>query len=132
MLEGNFLEKLGGPLPEDGSAGEGVNGASTEPIEFELGAEHNFQGQAKVTYPLFTWGQLGNIYRQAVLGKQAAKRALEAVQLDIELKVRQAFHGVLLAQAFVDVVEQSLAQVERPLRTCTKNRKPQASPHDWK
>jgi outer membrane protein TolC len=113
VLEGNFLEKLGGPLPEDGSAGGGVNGADTEPIEFVLGAEHNFQGQVKVTYPLFTWGQLGNIYRQAVLGKQAAKRALEAVQLDIELKVRQAFHGVLLAQAFVDVVEQSLAQVER-------------------
>ena len=113
VLEGDFLEKLGGPLPEDGSAGGGVNGADTEPIEFVLGAEHNFQGQVKVTYPLFTWGQLGNIYRQAVLGKQAVKRALEAVQLDIELKVRQVFHGVLLAQAFVDVVEQSLAQVER-------------------
>lgn len=101
VLDGDFPLNLGG-LPAD-----------TEPIEIEMGATHNFQGRAQATYPLFTWGQLGNIYRQAVLGKQAAERTLEAVQLDIELKVRQAFHGVLLAQAFVDVTEQSLAQVER-------------------
>ena len=50
---------------------------------------------------------------RAILGSHAAKRALNAVQLDIELKVRQAFHGLLLARAFVDVAEQSLAQVER-------------------
>ncbi len=103
VLDGDFPLNLGG-LPSE---------ADTEPIEIEMGATHNFQGRAQTTYPLFTWGQLGNIYRQAVLGKQAAERALEAVQLDIELKVRQAFHGLLLAQAFVDVAEQSLTQVER-------------------
>ena len=113
VLDGNFLGNFGDLLPEGPSIGEGTDSTNTEPIEFELGAKHNLQGQAKVTYPLFTWGQLGNIYRQAVLGKQLAERMLEAVQLDIELKVRQAFHGVLLTQAFVDVVEQSLAQVER-------------------
>ena len=113
VLDGDFLANLDDLLPENGLAGEGANRISVEPIEFELGAKHNLQGQAKVTYPLFTWGQLGNIYRQAVLGRQLAERALEAVQLDIELKVRQAFHGALLAQAFVEVVEQSLAQVER-------------------
>lgn len=101
VLDGDFPLNLGG-LPAD-----------TEPIEIEMGATHNFQGRAQATYPLFTWGQLGNIYRQAVLGKQAAERTLEAVQLDIELKVRQAFHSVLLVQAFADVAEQSLAQVER-------------------
>ena len=103
VLDGNFPLNLGGPPAE----------ADTEPIEIEIGAIHNFQGRAQATYPLFTWGQLGNIYRQAVLGNQAAEQALEAVQLDIELKVRQAFNSFLLAQAFVDVVEQSLAQVER-------------------
>lgn len=101
VLDGDFPLNLGG-LP-----------AEAEPIEIEMGATHNFQGRAQATYPLFTWGQLGNIYRQAVLGKQAAERTLEAVQLNIELKVRQAFHGLLLAQAFVDVADQSLTQVER-------------------
>ena len=108
VLDGNFPLNLGGPPTESGSAGEGTAGANTESIEIEIGAEHNFQGQAQVTYPLFTWGQLGNIYRQAILGKHAAEQALEAVQLDIELKVQQAFHGLLLAQSFVDVTEQSL------------------------
>ena len=112
VLDGDFLTNLEHLLPEN-LAGEGANGISTEPIEFEMGAKHKLQGRAQATYPLFTWGQRGNIYRQAVLGKQLAERALEAVQLDIELKVRQAFHGVLLTRAFLGVVEQSLAQVER-------------------
>ena len=108
-------DSLGALIPpsQDSSATAGSNGSNTDPLQIELGAKHNFQGTAIGTYPLFTWGKLGNLYRQAVLGEQAAKKALEAVQLDIELKVRQAFHGVLLAQAFVDVAEQSLAQVEK-------------------
>ena len=64
-------------------------------------------------YPLFTWGRLSNIYRQAVLGRQAAERALEAVELDVELKVHQAFHAALLTEAFVEVSEQALTQVEK-------------------
>ena len=112
VLDGDFLTNLDHLLPEN-LAGGGADGLSTEPIEFEMGAKHKLQGRAQATYPLFTWGQRRNIYRQAVLGKQLAERALEAVQLDIELKVRQAFHGVLLTQAFLGVVEQSLAQVER-------------------
>ena len=113
VLAGDLPAILGGSASEDGSEGGGETETPLAPIEIELGAEHNFQGQAQVTYPLFTWGQLGNLYRQAVLGKQAANRALEGVHLDIELKVRQAFHGVLLTEAFVDVTRQSLAQVER-------------------
>ena len=104
VLTGDLPPGLGAPRS---------NSTDAVPLEIEIGAQHNFQGQMSVTYPLFTWGQLGNLYRQALLGKQAAERALEAVQLDIELTVRQAFHGVLLTQAFVDVAEQSLVQVER-------------------
>ena len=113
VLSGNFLTYLDSALSQDNSAGEQANGTAADPIEIVLGSRHNLQGRARVTYPLFTWGQLGNIYRQAVLEKQAAKSKLEAIRLDIELKVRQAFYGVVLTEAFVDVAEQSLAQVER-------------------
>ena len=104
VLDGNFPMTQGGP---------GATGSESEPIEIEMGAHHNIRGQVQVTYPLFTWGRLGNLYEQAVLGKLAAERALDAVQLDIELKVRQAFHGLLLAEAFVEVTEAALAQVEK-------------------
>ena len=104
VLEGNFPPGLGGPPSESTDA---------QPIEIEMGAQHNLQGRAQVTYSLFAWGQLGNLYRQAVLGKQAAERALNAVELDIELMVRQAFHGLLLADAFVQVAEAALTQVEK-------------------
>ena len=103
VLEGG-LPGLGPPLPA---------GTESEPLELELGSHHAIQGNLRLTYPLFTWGQLGNRYRQAVLGQQAADRALRAVELDIELKVRQAFHNLLLADAFVGVAEQSLSQVQR-------------------
>lgn len=113
VLDGDFLANLEDLLPENLSLDEEVNGTDTEPIEFELGVKHSLHGQAQTTYPLFTWGKIGNTYRQAVLGKRGAERALEAVQLDVELKVRQAFFGLLLVEAFVDVAEQSLAQVEK-------------------
>ena len=111
VLDSGFTESFGFPPTED-----------AEPIEIEMGAKHTMQGRAQVRYPLFTWGKLGNLYRQAVLGRQAAARALEAVQLDIELKVRQAFHGVLLTQAFVAVAEQSLEQVERRYELAQKQK----------
>ena len=120
VLDGNFLESFGDLLPEDLSVGGGANSADTEPIEFELGSKHNLQGGAQATYPLFTWGQRGNIYRQAVLGKWLADQVVAAVQLDVELKVRQVFHNLLLIHAFVDVAEQSLAQVEKRYELATR------------
>ena len=72
-----------------------LSDAEAEPVEIEMGSTHTFQGRAQATYSLFTWGQTTNRYRQAILGMHAAKRALNAVQLDIELKVRQAFYGLL-------------------------------------
>ena len=122
VLSGNFPPGLGGPPSQDGSAGETANGTPSEPIELQFGAAHNFRGQAQVRYPLFTWGQLGNLYRQAVLGEQVAEKALEAVRLDIELQVRQAFHGLLLADAFVEVIEQALAQVEKRYQLAEKQK----------
>ena len=113
VLDSRFLEFLEGPMSQNGSMEGSPNENAAESIEIELGARHNFQGQAQIVYPLFTWGRLGNIYRQAVLGRQAAERALEALELDVELKVREAFHAVLLTEAFLEVSEQALAQVEK-------------------
>ncbi len=113
VLDGDFLANFEDLLPEEFSLEKQMNDASREPIEFELGVKHSLQGQAQTTYPLFTWGKIRNTYRQAVLGKQAASRALDAVHLDVELQVRQAFYGLLLVEAFIDVAERSIAQVEK-------------------
>ena len=120
VLDQRFLEFFREPMSQDNSTGGRTNENAPEPIEIELGAKHNVQGQAQIAYPLFTWGRLSNIYRQAVLGEEAAERALEVVQLDVELKVRQAFHAVLLVEAFVEVSEQALTQVEKTLQTRTR------------
>ena len=114
VLDGNFPPPTGSPAPPP---------SESEPIEIEMGAHHNIRGQVKVTYPLFTWGRLTNLYKQAVLGKHVAERALDAVQLDIELKVRQAFHGLLLAEAFVEVTEAALAQVEKRYKIAEAQKK---------
>lgn len=113
VLDPRFLEFFRDPMSQDDSTGGHPNENGAEPIEIELGAKHNLQGQAQIVYPLFTWGRLSNIYRQAVLAEQAAESALEAVELDVELKVRQAFHAVLLMESFVEVSEQALTQVEK-------------------
>lgn len=122
VLSGDFSALLDGPPPQGGSAGQTENAPPSEPLELQFGAAHNFRGQAQVRYPLFTWGQLGNLYRQAVLGQHAAEKALEAARLDTELQVRQAFHGMLLADAFVEVIEHALAQVEKRYELAEKQK----------
>ncbi len=122
VLSGDFPAALGGSSSQNSSAGKTANADTSEPIELQFGAVHNFQGQAQVQYPLFTWGQLGSLYRQAVLGQQAAEKALETASLDIELQVHQAFHGMLLADAFVEVIEQALAQVEKRYELAEKQK----------
>ena len=105
VLDGDLSTAFGAPPPQDGT--------EPDPIEIDMGAKHNIQGRAQLSYPLYTWGQITNRYKQAVLGKHIAGQALAAVRLDIELKVRQAFHGVLLAEELLIVAEQSVDQVER-------------------
>ncbi len=109
VLDSELLSVLSG-TPDASSSGSGTD---METIEFQMGAVHNILGQARVSQQIFTWGQLSNTYKQAVLGKLVTERKLIAVHLDTELKVQQAFYGVLLAEAFVKVSEQSLAQVEK-------------------
>ena len=122
VLSGDLLPNLGQPLPPNNSTSENGEATTAEPIELEFGAAHNFQGQVQIRYPIFTWGQLGNLYRKAVLGEQAAQKALEVVQLDVELQVRQAFYALLLADAFVGVSEESLVQVERRYELAAKQK----------
>ena len=55
VLDSRFLDFLRGPMSEDGSMGGSPSENGAEPIEIELGARHNFQGQAQIAYPLFTW-----------------------------------------------------------------------------
>jgi len=104
VLDSELLSALSG-APQDN--------ADSETIELQMGAVHNIRGQVRVSQPIFMWGQLSNTYKQAVIGKSVAEYALAAVHFDIELKVQQAFYGVLLAEAFVKVSEQSLSQVEK-------------------
>lgn len=110
VLDSEFLSVLSGTPPDASSGGSGTD---MQTIELQMGAAHNIMGQARVSQQIFTWGQLSNTYKQAVLGKLVAERELIAVHLDTELKVQQTFYGVLLAEAFVKVSEQSLAQVEK-------------------
>lgn len=110
VLDSELLSVLSGTPPDASSGGSGTD---METIELQMGAVHNILGQARVSQQIFTWGQLSNSYKQAVLGKLVAERGLFAAHLDTELKVQQAFYGGLLAQSFVEVSEQSLAQVEK-------------------
>jgi len=88
---------------------------SSNVIELEFGAHHNFQGVLALRQPIFAWGRYYYGYQSAQLNLDAAKKELEAAYNQLTLDVSAAFHGVLVAQEFVRVAQQTVDLVEKQL-----------------
>jgi len=74
--------------------------------------EGNVYGaKVELTAPLFTGGRIYNGYQAAKLETSAQDEEIRRLKLDTVYQVKQAFYGVLLAQAMVKVVDQSYATV---------------------
>ena len=85
-------------------------------IELEFGAHHNVQGTLNLTQPIFAWGRYYYGYQAAKLNSQAVQRDVDAAYNQLRLDVSEVFYGVLIAQEFVRVTQQSVSLVEKQLR----------------
>lgn len=122
QAEGGF-----GFPPPGGSGTDAGEGAEMQPmptptgdneaelIELEFGAHHNLQGTVSLTQPIFAWGRYYYGYQAAKLSYQAVEREVAAAHHQLRLDVSEAFYGVLVAQEFVRVSQQSVALVEKQL-----------------
>ena len=85
--------------------------SSPFPIQFSAGDTEQLNVRATLQQPLFTGLALLTQYRVARLGTQTADLRQEATRQELILRTYEAYYGVLLAEKFMDVAEQAVAQL---------------------
>ena len=123
-LSRSVLEFGNGGFPAfpsvDGIGQNGGNGSEQSVIEIEFGAHHNLQATLGLRQPVFAWGRYFNAYKGTQLGLEAAKKELQSGINQLSLDVSEAFHGVLLAQEFANVAQQTVDLVQEQLNMAQK------------
>ena len=123
-LSRSVLEFGNGGFPAfpsvDGIEQNGGNGSEQSVIEIEFGAHHNLQATLGLRQPVFAWGRYFNAYKGTQLGLEAAKKELQSGINQLSLDVSEAFHGVLLAQEFANVAQQTVDLVQEQLNMAQK------------
>jgi outer membrane protein len=81
------------------------------PIQFSAGDTEQLNVRATLEQPLFTGLALLTQYRVARLGTHTADLRQETTRQELILRAYEAYYGVLLAEKFMDVAEQAVAQL---------------------
>ena len=123
-LSRSVLEFGNGGFPAfpsvDGIGPNGEDGSEQSVIEIEFGAHHNLQATLGLRQPVFAWGRYFYAYQGAQLDLKAARRELQSGIDQLSLDVSEAFHGVLLAEEFANVAQQTVALVQEQLNMAQK------------
>ena len=123
-LSRSVLEFGNGGFPAfpsvDGMAQNGGDGSEQSVIEIEFGAHHNLQATLGLRQPVFAWGRYFKAYQGSQLDLEAVRTELQSGLNQLSLDVSEAFHGVLLAQEFANVAQQSVALVREQLNMAQK------------
>jgi len=80
----------------------------TDYFSRKAGTRDNYSLEVTVTQPLYTGGALRNGYLLAKLGVDKARLEYETARLDLILKVKEAYYGVLVAKKMVEVAQKAL------------------------
>lgn len=75
---------------------------------YALTPQDNYQWKGTVTQPLFTGLALVSSYQLAKLGIDQSRMELELDKLDVALRVKEAYFGVLIADKAVEVAEKEV------------------------
>jgi outer membrane protein TolC len=124
---GGILEARSGFLPNLGLNGsynfleETQTVSFPDPVtgtmqEFKLDFTRDYSFQLTLNQPVYTGGRLTGSYRIAKASHEIAEADLETRQADVTLQVTEAFYGLLLARASVEVTEQAIETAEEFLR----------------
>lgn len=110
MLDTSFpvANTQGDPVPPDH-----IHKYPSAGFEMSNTREGNiYNAKLEAQMPLFTGGRVVNGYQAARLETRAQEEDLRRMELDTVFQVKQAFYGVLLARAMVEVVDKSFATME--------------------
>jgi outer membrane protein TolC len=85
--------------------------------EIAVSSQDNYQWKGTLTQPLFTGFALLSAYELAKLGIDQSELELKLERLDIALRVKQAYFGVLEADKRVIVAEKAVEALESQVKT---------------
>jgi outer membrane protein len=78
-----------------------------------IGEDNAYSATLSLRQPLYSSGRIGAAYKASKDRALAARYSGDAVARDVNLQVRQAYYGAVLARAQVQIAEESLTQAER-------------------
>lgn len=82
------------------------------PTEIEVGTGNNYQWKGTITQPLFTGFALISSYDLAKLGIDQSRLEVALEKLDLALRVKDAYFGILKADKAVEVARKAVASLE--------------------
>lgn len=77
-----------------------------------VGTRNNFQWKGTITQPLFTGFALLSSYDLAKLGIDQARLEVELAKLDLALRVKEAYFGILKAEKALNVAREAVASLK--------------------
>ncbi len=120
-LEGKYVEERAAALPQVTVTGTVLqSGDESQKAFFGTSRNDVSQGQAALTQPLFTYGQIGAAIRAARVGLATADDQLRIFRQAALRDVSAAFHDVLLAREIRAIAVQSREQKARLLDEARK------------
>lgn len=128
-LKGRITEVRADALPQLSMQGFGLrlrdpsilNSASFDKVPEEFKAAlvprgaNLFDVGLTIKQPIYNAGKVGTAVKLALQGQQEKEAALEAARQRVAFKVFQAFHDLLLAEANLEVVRETIEQREKHL-----------------
>jgi outer membrane protein len=91
------------------------------PITMKFGIENIYNAGLSVQQSLFNWGRTQAGIEMSEIGVKLAESSLEITRQNVAYQVTQLFYGILLSDAGIDVLDQSIHSLESRLQT-TKTR----------
>ncbi len=84
-------------------------------VTVEVGSTDNYKWEAEIAQPLFTGFALTAAYELSKLGLDTAEISRMQTRMDVILRVKQVYFGLLEAEKSLDVAQQSVKQLEAQL-----------------
>jgi len=81
--------------------------------DIKMGQENNYTSKITLTQPLFTWGKIYQINKQAKLNYELVEYEYKKTKNEVIFNIKQAVYSVLLAQKFNEIANEAVKVMER-------------------
>ncbi len=122
LIEGKFkpnFKVLSGVGPINKAYGNAINSTNSEVTDY-----HNWRAlfliNAEGNYPIYAWGQKEDYLKAVQLSKEIGSHQVQQTKNELRFKAKEVYFGNLLANNFLDFINESISDVEGALKKVKK------------